>query len=65
MFFTPAARGYQRQGRNREEIVAAQRAPRRILVALNEDVVFMIAITRAGGIEVENRGLSSPSKVTA
>ena len=53
------------KGENREDTVAVQRAPRQILVAVDEDVVFMIAITRAGGIEVENRGLSSPSKVTA
>ena len=40
------------KGKNRDEIVAAQRAPWRILVVSNENVVFIIAITRTGGIEV-------------
>ena len=40
------------KGENREETVAVQQAPRRILVAQNVDVVFIIAIIRTGG----NRG---------
>ena len=37
------------KGKSRGEIVAAQQAPWRILVALNKDVGFIIAIARTGG----------------
>ena len=53
------------KGENREDTVAVQRAPRQILVAVNENVVFIIAITRTAEIEVEKRQLSNPGKVTA
>ena len=53
------------KGENREDTVAVQRAPRQILVAVDENVLFIIAITRTAEIELEKRRSTNPSKAAA